>query len=160
MTGYACTGPVDHFDRGHALTVIRDVLTNWVGKALPEPTLFRSGCAPGIDSLFILEACDIWPLVPRELVVPYAPYNISLLKTFIDDPLTTITALDPVGGGPAAEYMNRNDRIATPPTKLLLAFPHTDQEEQRSGTWATIRRARARKPRMVLIMPIGRTQTP
>jgi hypothetical protein len=38
-------------------------------------------------------------------------------------------------------YMKRND-VLVAHADVLLAFPKTPQEELRSGTWATIRRAR------------------
>lgn len=43
----------------------------------------------------------------------------------------------PISGG----YMKRNDAIVEH-SDVLVAFPKTDEEELRSGTWATIRRAR------------------
>lgn len=61
---------------------------------------------------------------------------------------------------PGTTYMDRNDRIIRPidipPIDVLLAFPKAAQEEVRSGTWATVRRAwRAIGRDNVFIHPVG-----
>lgn len=42
---------------------------------------------------------------------------------------------------PPADYLVRNAQIVDS-TDCLVAAPHSDNEEQRSGTWATVRYAR------------------
>lgn len=53
------------------------------------------------------------------------------------------------------DYMARNDEIVRL-ADILTAFPKTDREEVRSGTWATVRRGR-RKGIRVEIIPVGAT---
>lgn len=51
-------------------------------------------------------------------------------------------------------YLERNHRIVDA-CDVLLACPKTMEEEQRSGTWATIRYARKRGKRIVIFWPSG-----
>jgi len=51
---------------------------------------------------------------------------------------------------PAESYLERNKSIASACT-LLIAFPRSEKEELRSGTWATIRYARAAGKQVILI---------
>ena len=53
---------------------------------------------------------------------------------------------------PAKPYMERNLAIVLE-TRLLVAAPKTIKEELRSGTWATIRRARIHKVPVVILVP-------
>ena len=53
---------------------------------------------------------------------------------------------------PAKPYMERNLAIVLE-AKVLLAAPKTTTEELRSGTWATIRRARKHKVPVVILVP-------
>ncbi len=55
----------------------------------------------------------------------------------------------PVAGG----YMARNQAIADD-CDILLAFPQTADEQWRSGTWATVRKAR-KANKEVIILPIN-----
>ena len=50
-------------------------------------------------------------------------------------------------------YMERNELIARNP--VVVATPAEDAEMQRSGTWATIRRARRAESYLILISPNG-----
>jgi hypothetical protein len=53
-----------------------------------------------------------------------------------------------------AEPLARN-KLIVEQCHLLLACPETTQEEQRSGTWMTIRYARKLRRPLILIMPTG-----
>ena len=53
-----------------------------------------------------------------------------------------------------ASYLTRNKHIVNN-SDLLIAAPKTMEEEQRSGTWATIRYARRRKIDIIIIWPDG-----
>lgn len=56
---------------------------------------------------------------------------------------------------PVMDPLERNREIVTF-SGFLVATPHTNQEEQRSGTWATIRTALARKKSVLIVWPGGR----
>lgn len=52
------------------------------------------------------------------------------------------------------EYMERNEDIVAT-CEVIVACPKTHAIVQRSGTWATVRRARAAKKRVVIVYPDG-----
>jgi len=51
-------------------------------------------------------------------------------------------------------YLVRNDAIVKQ-SQVLIACPLTNKEEQRSGTWHTIRSARKAKHKIYIILPDG-----
>jgi hypothetical protein len=55
---------------------------------------------------------------------------------------------------PPKEYMLRNEDIADA-SETMIATPSTYGERNHSGTWATIRRARARKRLIYIVWPDG-----
>lgn len=57
-----------------------------------------------------------------------------------------------------APFLTR-DRTIVMETNLLVATPHTSQEQLRSGTWATIRIARRQSLPHVIIDPDGNTHS-
>jgi hypothetical protein len=76
-----------------------------------------------------------WPRARHHLVVPEGyHWNRGLLDEFPGE----ITVHWIQGG-----YMKRNDALIAD-ASTLLAFPATATEQVRSGTWATVRRARKR----------------
>lgn len=56
-----------------------------------------------------------------------------------------------------APYLVRNQDIVNQ-TDVLVAFPKSDQEEIRSGTWSTIRYARKIGKQLIIIYPDGRVE--
>lgn len=56
---------------------------------------------------------------------------------------------------PAAPYLERN-RVIVDESAVLIAAPKGYVEEQRSGTWYTVRWARASKKPVVVIWPDGK----
>lgn len=58
---------------------------------------------------------------------------------------------------PAMEYLQRDWQIALNCTELV-ATPKGEQEELRSGTWATIRYARKFKRHIYIILPNGKVK--
>jgi hypothetical protein len=54
-------------------------------------------------------------------------------------------------------YLDRNHDIVDSCT-LLIACPSTDEEEVRSGTWATIRYARKVSRTRIIVYPSGRVE--
>jgi hypothetical protein len=55
---------------------------------------------------------------------------------------------------PPRPFLKRNDTIAEV-VDVLVATPREVEEVLRSGTWSTVRRARARKKPIILIWPDG-----
>ncbi len=55
------------------------------------------------------------------------------------------------------EYLQRNQDIVNE-TKILIACPGTATEQQRSGTWSTVRYARKLRRPIYLILPNGQIQ--
>lgn len=55
---------------------------------------------------------------------------------------------------PAKPYLERNDDIAEA-SDVLIACPKAKEEQLRSGTWSTVRRARKRGKLVILIYPDG-----
>ena len=95
--------------------------------------LYVSGAAYGVDTAAALAAYVHRGCV--RLAVPRGEvYNTDLVHIAEQMPGWEIEYVD---GG----YMARNDRLVELAT-VLLAFPETQEEQLRSGTWATIRRAR------------------
>jgi hypothetical protein len=58
---------------------------------------------------------------------------------------------------PQKDYLDRNHDIVDA-TELLLATPGEQEEQLRSGTWATIRYARKWKKPTIIIYPNGGTE--
>lgn len=58
---------------------------------------------------------------------------------------------------PVAEYLARN-RLIVDTVNVLLALPNAETEERRSGTWATIRMARATFLPLIIVHPSGRIE--
>ncbi len=111
-----------------------------VVRATPADT-YISGGARGIDTLWTLASFDVWPLARRVLVVPTgvgAHWNTNLTN-FVDE----IIEAKP-GRHASQSMMNRNDQLLSSvgPVSILQAFPRSPTEALRSGTWATVRRAR------------------
>jgi predicted Rossmann fold nucleotide-binding protein DprA/Smf involved in DNA uptake len=55
---------------------------------------------------------------------------------------------------PQQPYLVRNETIVKQ-SQVLLAAPRTSKDEQRSGTWHTIRYARKMKRKIYIVMPDG-----
>jgi hypothetical protein len=113
------------------------------------PVAFYSGGALGVDSLAFLMGVAIYPESHHRIVAPTGAAWEERLTAFAEQ-LDNVTIRFAKAGSTAAHsYMNRNDELVhqlaagEPDKALLVAFPNSLKEQQRSGTWATIRRARA-----------------
>lgn len=77
-------------------------------------------------------------------------------------PLQDIHLSKVVGGCdvlyPAAHYLDRNKTIVAS-TDCLIAVPLTDTNSVRSGTWSTVRYARALGRPILIIYPDGHVET-
>jgi hypothetical protein len=107
-----------------------------------EITELTTGGAFGIDSIAAQVGHHEFPDIIRRLSYPKGEF-------FNRDCFQWINVVDPVDGG----YMKRNDRIVFH-SDILFAFPKTSIEQKRSGTWATVRRAR-RKGIPIFFFPLN-----
>lgn len=127
---YAFTGPARVLTKSE-----RDFIQKTIYELDPKPTALVSGGAHGVDT----EAWNTFHAhrflnVPRVVVYPLKKWhNESLVR----DSIVLGDRYVPVAGG----YMKRNDRLVAE-ADILVAFPETPRERLRSGTWATVRRAR------------------
>lgn len=100
----------------------------------PAKVKFIVGGASGVDITFAMlaRALDFEVFV----VLPNAPFDERA-----DEYCTGFEQLTTTG--PVSKrYLARNTRMLELCTGHVLAFPKSNKEELRSGTWATIRRAR------------------
>lgn len=127
MKTMSFSGPteVDHKQEAYIWECVNDLSAD----------LYVSGAAVGVDTVAALAAYAQHPLATVRFCVPKACwYNDRLVSVLRGRPNIEI---EEVSGG----YMTRNDRLVEL-ADTLVAFPRTRQEVLRSGTWATIRRAR------------------
>lgn len=125
------------------------------------PSELMTGCAFGIDTDSINFFLHTWKSIKViNLIVPAAPYNVAWVNTFLNGvhpdmpPKIVIRRMPRRKNQTAAKsYMERNTYLADN-ADVCAAFPHTTQEELRSGTWATIRRFE-RRDKAVVLRPIS-----
>jgi predicted Rossmann fold nucleotide-binding protein DprA/Smf involved in DNA uptake len=104
--------------------IVHEVIRNLTGVKL-----FTTGGAYGVDTEAAIAAWKYQSYNRLQVCVPTGKaYNEATRK---------LGKVIEVPGG----YMARNDAIVAH-SDVLLAFPRTREEVVRSGTWATIRRAR------------------
>jgi hypothetical protein len=112
-------------------------------EALPSrPDESHHGCCVGADAEFAdMLARNCWgevhghPPRSRSLVDAQAEADADILH-------------------PPLEFLERNRAIADA-TDVLLAAPAEAKEQQRGGTWSTVRYARRKCKRVVLFLPDG-----
>ena len=110
-------------------------LVKLVIASLLDLTELTTGAAYGVDTAACLAGLECHGHARHRLCIPDAPHNDKL-------PLDNLwVEIAPRGISHADSYMNRNERLIAHADKLI-AFPETATEQIRSGTWATIRRAR------------------
>lgn len=134
---YAATGPSK--PPVGFLMIIRDALRD-----LPDPpTEFVTGGAFGVDTAVFTLSRGMYPAAKQLLCVPSGfHYNTSVLTAYSG------AEIEMVPGG----YLKRDDRLIEC-CSTLLAFPDSVTEQLRSGTWATVRRAR-KAGRRILFAPL------
>jgi hypothetical protein len=117
---------------------------------LPDCTEFTTGAATGVDTIAFWVGTKFLPGYNR-ICIPAARHNDRLVNGWL--PPDTITEECERGSTASESYMNRNDRLVYH-ADTLLAFPETPTEALRSGTWATLRRAR-KAGLVILIRPLS-----
>jgi predicted Rossmann fold nucleotide-binding protein DprA/Smf involved in DNA uptake len=114
-------------------------LVETVIQQLPDVTEIHTGAARGIDTIAFMSSVEHWPDAKQRLFVPFGmAYNYPLLTWANRHVRQDLLDVQLVRGG----YMKRNDALVAD-AEVLLAFPAFPGERRRSGTWATVRRARA-----------------
>jgi len=101
------------------------------------------GCCVGMDTIVGMAAHNLGFRVHG--VLPANRYKVDQRYLQYCDTIELMPA--------GTSFMQRNDRIIEL-AHVLTAFPKTEREELRSGTWATIRRGR-KKCIPVDIIPVG-----
>jgi predicted Rossmann fold nucleotide-binding protein DprA/Smf involved in DNA uptake len=133
------------------------------------PDAFFSGMAPGVDVAAAEFAMQTFPeakhicLIPtwqktngsRVLKCKHHVESVKYLKLVAKEVGANLTLrkADAGVGSEAKGLLRRNDILAVNCTHMM-AFPETKKEHTRSGTWATVRRAR-KLNRKVLIKPLS-----
>lgn len=121
-----------------------DVVASLIAAFRPEEV--HHGDCVGADERFhrmCVQAC-----VPRIII---HPPDTSAKRAYCAAGLDiTILAVKP--------YLERNHDIVDA-TQILIATPQTAKEQQRSGTWATIRRAFRRQRPVFIVQPDGAIQS-
>ncbi|HEY4779574.1 MAG TPA: DUF4326 domain-containing protein, partial [Solirubrobacterales bacterium] len=123
---------------------------------LERADLYVSGAAHGVDTVAALAALDFFPAADHRVYVPAAWHNEAGVSQLRQRGAEVVQVAP--GASRAESYMARNDRMVAD-CAMLVAFPYSEREELRSGTWATVRRAR-RARRRVLVEPLRPTVPP
>lgn len=129
MTRYAFTGPARALSHAEQALIHRTLLE------LPDPGAFITGGAEGVDMAVAYEAAVLYPNAEHLVIAPDAPWS-----GWAPSGATLVQA--PSGRTTSEAYMKRNDALVAE-CDVLVAFPNRLVETNRSGTWATVRRARA-----------------
>lgn len=117
-----------------ALALVRAALYSVSGA-----TELRTGGARGVDSAALVLGVHVLPEARHHVIAPAAGlrWNRRLVEIVAETRDSVEVTVMPDG----TDYLDRNRRLVFG-ADLLLAFPRTSAEEQRSGTWATVRAAR------------------
>lgn len=126
MARYVVTGPHENVTAEQLKLVWATVLD------LTDVDEFTTGGAWKVDTVAAMTAHIEFPSAHHRVVLPDEPHH-----PVWNAPPDGFEIVQTHGG-----YMSRNDVLVTY-GDVLLAFPRTSREVNRSGTWATIRRARA-----------------
>lgn len=95
---------------------------------------YVTGGADGVDTTVHFAAAQLWPDAKHLVLAPRAPWSERVASG-------AQIEFAPEGRSVSDAYMRRNDQLVAA-SPLLVAFPRSGVEKLRSGTWATIRRAR------------------
>lgn len=131
---YGMTGPRDLVPMGF-MRIRRALLS------LEEVDEFTSGAQRGADTIAALMSMGLFKGALHRIVRPAAPYD-PIWSTAVSAPLFEVID-GPRCATYGQSYMARNGLVLDH-SDVLLAFPRTNTEERRSGTWACIREAERR----------------
>lgn len=108
---------------------------------LVDLTEAHTGAAFGIDTACAWAAVLFHPNAEHHVWVPGTAWHNEDVPLLFNGAGHHVHIV-PDACRPSRTYMHRNDELVAH-ADCLVAFPETANEVQRSGTWATIRRARA-----------------
>jgi predicted Rossmann-fold nucleotide-binding protein len=101
----------------------------------------HQGCCNGADEMAVIACYD-----KNIKIIGHPPTNHKELSETAVEKSSELMA--------EKEYLQRNKDIVDS-SDILIAFPKGTQEETRSGTWSTVRYARKKNARIVIIYPNG-----
>lgn len=105
------------------------------------PVEFHHGCCKGVDTI----ASKIVKKLNENTVIVGHPPDIN---RNVGNYVSTYNK-------PELEYMARNKNIVKS-SDIVIALPRTEYEEVRSGTWYTIRYARSKNKKLIVVNPDGK----
>jgi len=162
-TSIAFTGKSGDLD-GKQRRIVLDTVLAIQG----EPAFFYSGCATGTDiwsaecAIARFERSNHRLMIPQWIPKPNVPprpcrrdrEGMKRLSTFAASLGVHLEYhwCDPGCGDEATGFLRRDDILAVNCTHMI-AFPPTAKEAKRSGTWATVRRAR-KLGRPIKVVPL------
>ena len=112
-------------------------------KNLPDAAEWHHGCCVGADAESV-EIVEQWSR--RCEIIAHPPDNNAMVSRITLEFAKRVE--------PALPYLERNRAIVNA-CDTLVACPEGINEEQRSGTWSTVRFARKQKKRIVIVYPDG-----
>lgn len=133
MTAYAFTGSTRPLD-SREFEQLQDVIAG-----LDDAESFITGAAFGVDTAAHIISTNRHRGATHRVAVPAAMHNEDLVRQAAEAGCSILYAAK--GRTAAESYMLRNDLLVAE-CDVLIAVPETAEEVMRSGTWATVRRAR------------------
>jgi hypothetical protein len=115
-------------------------------------TEFTTGAAFGVDTLAARIAVVRLPDTVHRIVAPAKLHNDELAPALIRD-YGSNRRIELVQMPEGSSYLDRNEYMVDL-CDVLLAFPDTEREMLRSGTWHTVRAAR-RKGKVIKFFPLN-----
>ncbi len=141
--GFTGTQYIDKITTGQMIKLI-----DQIKKFAPEVEEWHHGGCKGADNIFHLYACFYMRENNNDgKIFVHPASNVDPIKVADIKPQKDIIVLDPV---PA---LDRNQDIVDN-VDILIALPSSSTEVKRSGTWATIRRARKKGIDIIFIHKI------
>lgn len=138
----------EHYEGEWGFTGTRKGMTHKQGQLVRiavrhgKPAIVRHGGAHGAD----MEFHAMWREELPQRFADVWPAEQARVKLFDHQ--------DNVHVNPVMDPLARDDEIAKR-SKFLIACPHTQKEELRSGTWTTIRRGRKVDIPILIVWPNG-----
>jgi len=108
-----------------------------------EVTEFHHGCCIGVDAMFHRIVLKMFPETP---IIVHPPIE--------DEYRASVEVTKSVRFWAPESYLYRNHHIVAE-SDWLIALPYQAKEYLRSGTWATVRRARNLRKMHTVILPSG-----
>jgi len=125
----------------------RDLMRAFLSE-LDDVTEFRTGAQWGVDTVAAELGLTLYPEALHVVFVPAAEHNVGVVEEVENAGraglvrATSVVRLTPdASANRSKAYRARNEAMLDG-ADLVVAFPSTKQEQNRSGTWMTVRIAR------------------